>query len=296
MTLFTAEGVIRGVQRWNDRGLCSMPAAIQRALFRWLATQLDSGERDDATGWLVREPRLHARRAPGTTCLSALQHSRRPVGELPSLDRPPNDSKGCGAIMRSAPIGLAAGDRHRAFELARDAAVLTHGHPSGYLSAAYLAALVHDLARGAALPEALADADRLLQGERDHEEVVGAVAHARALAASGPPSAEALQALGGGWVGEEALAIALACALTADTGAPAGVAEALWRAVCHSGDSDSTGSITGNLLGACVGVDGLPDAWLPALELRDVIERIAVDLFTVAIEGRELEHTDYPPN
>jgi ADP-ribosylglycohydrolase len=128
--------------------------------------------------------------------------------------------------------------------------VLTHGHPSGYLSAAYLAALVHDLARGAALPEAITEADRLLRQERDHEEIAGAVAQARALAASGLPSAEALQGLDGGWVGEEALAIALACALTADTAAPAGVAEALWRAVCHSGDSDSTGSITGNVQGA----------------------------------------------
>ena len=50
-------------------------------------------------------------------------------------------------------------------------------------------------------------------------------------------------------------------------------------AVNHDGDSDSTGSITGNLLGAMHGVRAIPAEWLEPLELRDVITTLADDLF-----------------
>ena len=46
----------------------------------------------------------------------------------------------------------------------------------------------------------------------------------------------------------------------------------------HNGDSDSTGAIAGNLLGALLGVAAIPPSWVDGLELRDVIARIAVDL------------------
>ncbi len=132
MTLFVAEGVIRTQQRAQERGRASLVNVVQHALLRWLATQspnllLDSpGER----GWLVGDARLHARRAPGNTNLGALR-SQASEWRTPSVEHPPNNSKGCGAIMRSAPLGLAAASREEAFEAARDTAVVTHGHPSG---------------------------------------------------------------------------------------------------------------------------------------------------------------------
>jgi ADP-ribosylglycohydrolase len=93
-----------------------------------------------------------------------------------------------------------------------------------------------------------------------------------------------VEGLGGGWVGEEALAIAVRCARAFDTGVAAGdatgagVSQALWWAVNHGGDSDSTGSIAGNLIGAMVGRGGLPAAWLGQLELVPVIERIGAEM------------------
>src|SRR6185295_5653313 len=86
----------------------------------------------------------------GTTCLSALYEGGRgtPVKAL-------NDSKGCGGVMRVAPIGLVA--EHR-FATAARAAALTHGHPSGYLSAGAFAHVVGDLLQGATLPDAIASA------------------------------------------------------------------------------------------------------------------------------------------
>ncbi|KRQ21069.1 hypothetical protein BKG82_24590 [Mycobacteroides chelonae] len=46
----------------------------------------------------------------------------------------------------------------------------------------------------------------------------------------------------------------------------------------HSGDSDSAGSITVNLLGAMWGAPSLPPDWLDRLELREVIATVADDL------------------
>jgi ADP-ribosylglycohydrolase len=82
--------------------------------------------------------------------------------------------------------------------------------------------------------------------------------------------------LGGGWVGEEALAIALYSALVAEDD----FARAVRLAVNHSGDSDSTAAIAGNLVGLMVGVEGIPSAWLDGLELREEIEAVAADLYS----------------
>jgi ADP-ribosylglycohydrolase len=66
--------------------------------------------------------------------------------------------------------------------------------------------------------------------------------------------------------------------------------------VAHAGDSDSTGSLTGNLLGAMFGCESLPEAWLADLELREVIERVAADLHATFVLGLEPNLGRYPPN
>ena len=278
MTLFTAEGLIA----------CDEPRQvidrIQAAYLRWLATQTGSPA---AGGWLWGIERLHARRAPGNTCLSALIAQRQHPHQ-PSVSAVPNDSKGCGAIMRSAPIGLAAASREVAFELGRDAGVLTHGHPSGFLSAGYFAALIHDLSRGGDLREAMTAADGLLACEFGAAETQSAVALAKELSLSGPPSAAALEALGGGWTGESALGIALSCVLSSDT-----VPATLWRAVAHGGDSDSTGSLVGNLLGALHGTGALPARWREEVELCDVIATVAADLYDQSVLGARMDREKY---
>ncbi|MDI3287331.1 ADP-ribosylglycohydrolase family protein [Polyangium sp. 15x6] len=290
MTLFSAEALLRA----RSAGSGAIVPFALGAYQRWYVTQ-EMAPRDrvrhrSGEGLLLADPRLYARRAPGQTCLSALSSSfTRP--SIATIDDPPNGSKGCGAVMRAAPFGLAARTREDAFVAARDAAVLTHGHPSGYLSAAYLAALVHDIAQGATLEEAMGLVDALLIREREHQEVAAALARARALAAGGALSPSAIEQLGGGWVGEEALAIAIACALQATA---RDVAQTLWRAVAHGGDSDSTGSITGNLVGVMFGASALPMQWLSQLELRDLIERVARDLHAAAMGRGCPDPTDYP--
>ena len=103
-------------------------------------------------------------------------------------------------------------------------------------------------------------------------------------AARDPFSDTRLRRLGEGWVAEEALAIGVYCAASAVLSSgidEAAVRDALLLAVNHGGDSDSTGSIAGNLLGALVGDTGLPAAWRAKVELTDVIDEVAEDLATV---------------
>jgi ADP-ribosyl-[dinitrogen reductase] hydrolase len=155
---------------------------------------------------------------------------------------------------------------------------------------------VYDAARGVSLQRAIDLATDPLRKEKGCGEVMAAIEHACRLANAGVRGAADIESLGRGFVGEEALAIALACALTADTSTPVGVNRALWLAVAHSGDSDSTGAITGNILGAAAGVEALDEAWLARLEMRDLIARVARDLYAASIEGRELDAAQYPPD
>lgn len=290
MTLFAAEGLLAAFQSAGPHRVPppDVVLAAQRTAFQgWYVTQTRFGraaaaEEGRVVGLLLQDPRLYARRAPGTTCLSALQRIEEDPTLTPSPAAPLNDSKGCGAVMRSAPPGLAAPDRATAYAWARDSGALTHGHPSGYHSAGALAALVWDLARGASFDAATQAALGLLDAADGGAETAAAVRAAAALAAEGPPSPEAVERLGGGWVGEEALAIGLLCAWTVEAPTPEAVAHALFRAVAHAGDSDSTGSVAGNLLGAHLGAAALPPAWVAQVELGDLAERLALDLHAAA--------------
>jgi ADP-ribosylglycohydrolase len=111
---------------------------------------------------------------------------------------------------------------------------------------------------------------RPLRMEPDHEETLRAVELAEELATSGLPHEEAIARLGQGWITEEALAISIYCALIARD-----FKHGVVLPVNHDGDSDSTGSIVGKLLGA----KAIPKEWLEPLELREVISELAEDLY-----------------
>lgn len=260
MTLFTTEGLLRARIEGTDS------RAVHRAYRRWLKTQGGrvEGELGREAG-LIAEPALWQRRAPGGTCLQALSE---PVA---LGDYAANDSKGCGGVMRVAPAAFVVADPDRGFTLGCELARYTHGHPSGYLAAGALVALLRRLIDGETLDTALPLVLARLAAQPAAAEVRAALEQAMALAASAtPPAAETVERLGGGWVAEEALAIAVYCALVAPD-----LEQALILAVNHSGDSDSTGAITGNILGTLLGPAAIPARWLERLELRETIERLA---------------------
>lgn len=283
MTLFTAEGLLRAHMRSLMRGTApTHTSTAAHALQRWLVTQSESAPEHlavEENGWLIQQRGLHHRRAPGITCLSALR-------KMPDFSTPAsNDSKGCGGVMRVAPIGMFSAAAlsnlegepftTEVFRLGVENAALTHGHISGQLPAGVLSLTVARVLRGTPLDAALLTSLETLRQHRGHEETSELLHRAVTLAAENPGDPDALATLGEGWVAEEALAISAYCALSAKS-----FEEGVILAVNHDGDSDSTGAITGNLLGASLGQSAIPDHYLEQLELCNVIEEMADDLAT----------------
>lgn len=284
MALFTAEGVIRAYVRASSKGICAPESVVHHAYMRWLKTQGEAPERlgfdIDMDGWLIDLRPLWERRAPGATCLAAL----RDAPQFGSRAR--NDSKGCGTVMRAAPIGLALcpDARPDIFQFSIDVAALTHGHPTAALSAAFLAVLISHLVEGVALPEAIEAGRRHLITAPDNDETLAAIANAEKLAGVVRADSAAIERLGGGWTAEEALAIALYSVLTTSS-----FEDAVVLAVNHSGDSDSTGAIAGNIAGALYGTDAIPGRWLGSVELLDEITAVADDLLCVRLGTLDAE-------
>jgi ADP-ribosylglycohydrolase len=276
MTLFTVEGLQLAHARARLKGIGGASTALVRQAYeRWLETQNKAQPDSAATGGLAAQSWLYARRAPGNACLSGLaqHHVPDPWGELGPPGPVNPESKGCGTVMRSAPFGLVVRTPARhAFELAARCAQITHGHPTGYYAAGALAAIVSHLVAGDSLEGAVLRTLRLLARHPGHEETTAALNHALDLAAEGAPTAEKVESLGAGWIAEEALAIGVYSALTSPK-----VTDAFLLSVNHSGDSDSTGSICGNLLGARHGDHGLPQEWLERIEGRAQIAALADD-------------------
>jgi ADP-ribosylglycohydrolase len=296
MTLFTAEGLLRAWAGARHHGGPPDFAGTVRDSYRcWLATQEEGTALPDKVGWLLGVEGLHRRRAPGTTCLSALRE-----GVLDEQGIVINTSKGCGGVMRAAPAGLLAARIHSvdttgtirlAFEIGCATAALTHGHPSGYYPAGVLAAVIATVVTGGSIVEGIDHSLVFLSSRSGSLETTDAIQMALDLWRDPEviPSPETIESLGGGWVGEEALAIGLYCALVAGDDFTRGVQ----LAVNHSGDSDSTGAITGNIMGAMLGEQAIPAAWLNRLELHEVICQVGEDLYD-AFQGTAAWLLKYP--
>lgn len=284
MTLFTLEGLVRahaGARREQGSFATAFPVeqSLQLAYQRWLHTQGIAWERArgpretslEPDGWLVTNRELFSRRAPGLTCFGELEAYGR-TGVRAGVDKPVNNSKGCGGVMRAAPVALWSDELAEVFRLGAESAALTHGHPSGYLSSGAFAVIVHELLLGKPLLDAVATARVDLEKYQGHEEQSVALDQALALAREGAPTPEKLETLGQGNIGETALSMSVYVALTTTD-----ANSALLASVNHSGDSDSTGSVCGNLVGAMYGEEALRQDWLEKLELAEVIGRLADD-------------------
>lgn len=281
LALFTAEGLIRAQVRAANKGICHPPSVVHQAYLRWLAIQGHHGEvapiDGPRSGWLSSVPALARRRSPSKSTIEALRR-----GEVFGVARPPNDSKGNGALARVAPVGLVADD---AYHLGLEVAALTHGHVTGYLAPAFLAAMIAGLRDGAPIEVAVARARASLEEHHYADFVLMALdraAHAATEVRVGADPRAVVRTLGRGYTADEALQIALFCVYVAR-----GVRDGLSLAVAHEGDTDATASVVGAILGAAGGEAALPADWLAVLELRPEIETLAVDL--AAAPGADLE-------
>ena len=267
MTMFTLEGLTRGLGGTDETIL----EEIRLAYIDWLSTQSPPEIGWQPRGEICNDKRLWFLRAPGTTCLSATRAGAHgtPIDRI-------NDSKGCGGVMRSAPLGLVKSWSEReAFDMGCRVAAMTHGHPSGYLSAGALSCLIRLLLDGEHPRDALAQILPLLGESYRGEETIVALLKVLELTRSEQDATKCVRELGEGWVGEEALAIGIYAALRASN-----FEEALIIAANHDGDSDSTASIAGQIYGAWHGDSVLPKAWIEKLDIKDMMENLVVDVMS----------------
>ncbi len=278
MTLYTAEGLLEA-----ERNGKPIAPTVCNAYLAWYAHQAGRKVKISYQSKLSEIEELNQNRAPGNTCLSAL-------AAIHAGKEPQNASKGCGGIMRVAPVGLygAAHDWSPAdtARLAGELAELTHLHPLSTYSSAALAVIVQLCASS----EDTVDKE-MFKGIVDKSlkivsNIYGADAAAmdefrkivgNAMSLEDDPQSDwqiIEDRIGEGWVAEETLAIALFSTLRHIddfTGC-------LISAVNHGGDSDSTGAVAGNIIGAILGDDAIPGKFKKEIQLRDLLLHAADDL------------------
>lgn len=293
LTVWTLDGLVRARLHKLSGTEPQRPTLywVHDAYLRWLLTQNEAPPEglDPArirTGWLIDHPAMQGVRGPGMTCLNALRSSERPL----RTDRTANRSKGCGTVIRVAPVAFMARSAGHAFEYGAMAGALTHGHPTAWLASATLAHLLCDLLGGVDLLDAVVAARERVDAELDGMEVVAALDAALDLSDRVPdPTPRTLAALGSGRVAEEALAIAVYCALVGRD-----MRHALTLAVHHDGNSNATAGICGHLVGAWRGTETLPSDWVVRLDLQDLLLPLIDDCMVLADPGFGRDDARWP--
>lgn len=289
MTLFTACGLLNAKEQGK-----APKYAICEAYLEWYYTQIGRKSSRHRDCWISDVPELNNRRAPGNTCMTALQDILRGKDTY-------NNSKGCGGIMRTAPVALYGAVWRNKPEceplkgripnikdvdmLAADAAEITHQHPLGWLPSSLEAHVIYRIMQNdnptvddfkAYLSEGYDMLLSLYPNEAPSiTELRALIDKALCLVDSPVSDVENIEAIGEGWTGDEALAMAIYCTSKYFNN----FEQAMIASVNHKGDSDSTGAITGNILGAVVGYDAIPQSFKDNLELHDVILHVADDLW-----------------
>lgn len=291
MTLFTANGLLWRETRGAMRGIAPLPVdAIYYAYLDWLETQNSDQKNMSKVSWIKDLPELNVNRAPGNTCLSALMSKVKGT-----IEQPINNSKGCGGVMRVAPIGLYIGDSENAGKFGAEVSAITHGHPLGIIPSYFLSTMIYFIVnQNLNIMDSLNKAYKQFVEKYnffDKKEVkyfIDLINKAIKLSKSNYSDIDAINELGEGWVAEEAFAIAIYSCLKYENS----FEDAIICAVNHDGDSDSTGAIAGNIMGALLGLDAIPNYYIDNLELKDVIMEMGNDLSSDIPVGEYNDNND----
>jgi ADP-ribosylglycohydrolase len=274
-----------------------MSIAVARALVRAGRQPVDDLMAVMAEEFMNWSVSAENNRAPGGACMSGCSSLRRGVAWRRAGVA---DSKGCGAAMRAAPIGLFyASDLDRLVEVAAAQTALTHRHPTAFASAVAAAAGVAWLVREHPLDgllgfvvecvervsdpllESMGCEPRLIEryGRREMLEALEKTAEVLDR-----ESDDVCRLLGGAWIGEEAVACALWCVLRAR----GDFRETVLRGANSSGDSDSIACIAGSFAGAHGGTHAIAREWAEDVEQSARLEALASALHAVATGGEEM--------
>lgn len=267
MTLFTAEGLLMEGNLLDNVWECYQ---------EWLDTQFKKDKSElgyQPTSKLMDYTEMYASRAPGNTCISSISYNERGT-----LEKPLNNSKGCGGVMRIAPVGLIIQDELECMKVAGQISTLTHGHIMSTMASALMAEIIHNEYMGKDIETAINDAlktfEKYFKDAPLFNDFIKLQHQALIQTKNSKSDFENITDLGEGWVAEETLAIALYASVKYQDSPQ----KAVEVAVNHNGDTDSTGALTGQILGTALGDQCFPQSFIENIDiiqpLRMICDRI----------------------
>lgn len=270
MSLYTAEGLLESERSGNP-----IIPTICKSYLEWLGPQVGKEIIIDYKSKLSEIEELNQQRAPGNTCITSLL-------TIYSGKEPINDSKGCGGVMRVAPIGLYGASHdwnlEKTAHVAGEAAELTHRHPLSTFSSAALAVICQLCATSEKvsadsfkqyLEQTITILVRVYGDDVPYmEDFKRIIRKAMLFENNLLRDWEVIEKkLGGGWVAEETLAIAIFSVLRHIDDFNA----CMICAINHGGDSDSTGAVAGNIIGAILGYNAIPCKLSKSIQLKELL-------------------------
>lgn len=243
MSVALAEALLRA----GEKDLQTLMGAVQEEFIQWRHSPENN-------------------RAPGRTCLRGVERMEQGIPWWESGDA---GSKGCGSAMRAAPIGyLFQHAPERLREVAHATGICTHGHPTAgaaCIGAAYLVKLALDGVQTEDMIPALLKFTAGISEEFDR-----AIFKVRDCLGWADEE-QALAHLGEGWIGEEAVALALYSFLRN----PESFEKTIIRGANTNGDSDSVACIAGAISGAYMGIGAIPAGWVRRIEKSTYLAYLA---------------------
>lgn len=290
MTLFTAMGLVNAVKDCKEFNMDEYVKCVYNAYQDWYRTQTEEYKGKSGNTSLFTIGRLWRRMAPGSTCMNSLQK-----GVMGTLMHPINESKGCGGVMRVAPVGMLKNvvrkdgeDEYKTREkvdmLGAKLAATTHGHPMAFIPSALHTDIIYGIFNGESDLATLIDRSIMnmswqYSGLYDIGAFITKMKMALDYAIKGKDDS-CIEEIGEGWIGDEAIAIAIYCAVKYQDD----FNQAIYTAINHEGDSDSTGAITGGILGAFKGYEAIPHKMVTAIDDHMLLNYVSEEVYKAFFE------------
>jgi ADP-ribosylglycohydrolase len=267
---FTLDGLVWADNRAIRRGVYAYIPCLFYSYQKWYYTQTgnlaDKSYDFILTGEILDWEELFARRGTGQTVLTALEGS---IGnKFGTIKNRVNNSKGCGSVVRTAPIGMYFWkNEEMAFRIGAESGALTHGHIDSILSSGFYAAFIAGIIAGRSMTEAVGSALFHMNARSGHENCTELIDKAVVLGTGTRPVLKCMEEIGEGYTADEAAALAVFLCLRFEDDFVAAVK----AATTFHGNTHSIPALVGNALGASLGMSALPQRWLNKLELYDLI-------------------------
>ena len=254
MTLFLWDAIIKYIKNNEVYDEKSFTKEVHKSFMEWFSTQTHhpvySSEFAISNSSILSNEELFKRQAPGATCLSALS-----TNTARSTVKKINDSKGCGSVMRVAPLLLLKEHykltNEALFVASMNQAAITHGNDEGMAATSFFTIILEELKNQKSVDEAYHIALNLTYKLKPNKfsSYIESV-YKKAQEPNLLKENDLTDQIGEGWIADEAVGVALYCAVKAQS-----FAHCLELSSNHSGDSDSTASMAAQLYVAKNGLD-----------------------------------------